>query len=487
MRKILVGSGVVLIAFAAFMVLRMQGMSSPYLDVPPAGDPGVDAGSVAQHLSEAVSFQTISFSPDAPTEGEAFLAMHDWLQDTYPSVHASLQKEIVNDYSLLYRWVGKDRSKAPIGLLGHLDVVPIEPGTEDDWTHPPFSGEIANGYVWGRGSIDDKSTVILVMEAVERMTAEGFQPDRDIYLAFGHDEEISGKRGAQKIVAALKERDLMFDWIMDEGLAVLTGFVDFIDGPLAVVGLAEKGFLTVKLTATDIGGHSSAPRAETAVSKIAQAVATVQSNPFPLDIDAAGAANLKALAGAMPFFQKLAIANLWAFRPIVLSQFEKDSYSAAQYRTTTAATVIQSGTKENILPQNAEALINFRIHPRDTIDDIVARTKALVGPDIKVEIYNQPNNPPRPSDINGGAYQLIKQSLGSAFGPIAVAPSLVVGATDSRFYADVTKETFRFTPITLTREQFAGFHGTNERATVESLGQGVKFYIDLITAATAGD
>jgi len=487
MRKFVWGAGSlfgVAALVAVIMIVRVQALPSPYLDVPEAGDPGVDSRTVAEHMAEAIRFQTVSFSFESPTKAEAFLALHDWMRATYPRIHTTLELEVVNRYSLLYRWKGTDPDKAPIGLLGHMDVVPVEPGTERNWTHPPFDGVVADGFVWGRGAIDDKSTVILVMEAVERLIAEGFQPDRDIYLAFGHDEEISGRAGAQKIVALLKDRGIMFDWILDEGLAILDGFVDFIDTPMAVVGLAEKGFLTLQLSATDAGGHSSSPRPETAISKIAKAVSTVQASPFPMQVDPADAANLRALGGAMPFMKRLAVANLWAFEGLVMSEFASDPYQAAQYRTTTAATVIRGGTKENVLPQFATAMVNFRLHPRDTIDSVIARTQKLVGPDIKVEVYGQPNNPPAPSDIDGKAYGLFQQALGQSFGPIAMAPSLVVGATDSRFYADVTRETFRFTPVVLTRDQFSGFHGTDERAQVASLGQSVRFYMALIEAAT---
>jgi len=474
----------VVVMLLCISVWRANDLPSPYLDVPEADVPGYDAAIVAQHLSEAVQMRTISWSPTAETEGEAFLAFHSWLQQTYPNAHSTLSREIVNDYSLLYRWEGKDSGKTPIGFLGHMDVVPIEPGTEGTWTHPPFDGVIADGFVWGRGSVDDKSTVVLVMEAVEKLSAEGFQPEQDIYLAFGHDEEIGGQRGAVKIAELLASRGIKFEWILDEGLTILEGFLDFIDGPMAVVGLAEKGFLTLELVARDGGGHSSTPKADTAISKLARAVDNVQSNPFPIEIDEADAANLRAIAGEMPFMQRLAAANLWLFGPLVKSSLSEPAYSAAQYRTTTAATVFNGGSKENILPQEARALINFRIHPRNTIDEIVARTRKLVGDDIEVSIYAKPNNPPAPSDINGAAYSLITASLGDAFGPIAAAPSLVVGATDSRFYADVTNETFRFTPVVMTLEQFSGFHGTNERAAVKDLGRSVAFYERMIRRAS---
>lgn len=483
MRKILVAAGLVVVALFGVAVWRAGELPSPYLDVAAAPEPGYDNQLIAAHLGEAVRFRTISWSPTAEPEAEALLAFHQWLEATYPNAHRILSREVVNSYSLLFRWPGRDPAKAPIGFLGHMDVVPIEPGTEDTWTYPPFSGAIADGFVWGRGAIDDKSTIILLMEAVEKLTAEGFQPEQDIYLAFGHDEEVSGQNGAVKIVETLKNRNVQFDWILDEGLTILTGFLDFIDGPLAVVGLAEKGYLTLELTARDPGGHSSTPRVDTAVSKLARAVENVQSNPFPIEFDPADEANLRAIAGEMPFFQRLAAANLWLFEPLVKADMAKVPYTAAQYRTTTAATVFNGGSKENILPQEARALINFRIHPRNTIDEIVARTRKLAGDDVEVSVYATPNNPPAPSDIGGEAYGLISAALGDAFGPIAVAPSLVVGATDSRFYADVTRETFRFTPVIMSLEQFSGFHGTNERVAIDSLGRSVAFYEKMIRRA----
>lgn len=486
MKKTLSIALIVIVAVFGFAVWRANDLPSPYLNAPPASAPGYDNTIIAQHLSEAVQMKTISWSPTAETEAEAFLTFHTWLENTYPTAHQVLSREIINEYSLLYRWQGRNPARAPIALLGHMDVVPIEPGTEDDWAYPPFSGAIADGFVWGRGVLDNKSTVVLSMEAVEKLVKEGFQPERDIYLAFGHDEEIAGQRGAIKIVETLKQRGIMFDWIMDEGFTILEGYLDYINGPLAVVGIVEKGFLTLELVAKDEGGHSSTPRADTAVSRLARAVNRVQSNPFPIEVDDNDAARIRATAGEMPFIDRLMSSNLWLFEPFVKAAIAKTPYSAAQFRTTTAATVFNAGTKENILPQEARALINFRLHPRNTIDEVLARTRRIIDDEqVDVQIYATPSNPPAPSDIDGVAYGLITGALGDAFGPIAAAPSLVVGATDSRFYTDITRETFRFTPIVMTLEQFSGFHGTGERVAVEKLGRSVAFYERLMRRAAS--
>lgn len=476
----------VLIVLFAVLYWRASDLPSPYLDAPAAPEPEYDTSVIAQHLSEAVKIKTISWSPTAETEGEAFLAFHDFLETTFPTVHRTLTREIVNEYSLLYRWQGRDPSKKPIAILGHMDVVPIEPGTEGDWEHPPFSGAIVDGFIWGRGVLDDKSSVVLSMEAIEALTREGFVPEQDIYLAFGHDEEIAGQRGAVKIVETLKERGITFDWILDEGFTILDGYLDYINGPMAVLGIVEKGFLTLELTATDAGGHSSTPRADTAVSKLARAVEKVQSTPFPIQIDAEDEVRIRATAAEMPFIERIMASNLWLFGHFVKAQIAENPYSAAQFRTTTAATVFNAGTKENILPQEAKALINFRIHPRDTIDSVVARTKEVIGDDsIDVQIYAVPSNPPQPSNVDGAPYAMITGALGDSFGPIAATPSLVVGATDSRFYIDIADEIFRFTPIVMTLEQFSGFHGTGERVAVENLGRSVKFYERLIRRASS--
>lgn len=482
-KKIIGGLAIVGIIFGVAL-WRTSDLPSPYLDAPTAPIPDYDDNIIAQHLAEAARMKTISWSPTAETEGDAFLAFHNWLENTFPNAHRTLRREVVNDYSLLYHWKGSDPSRKPIGILGHMDVVPIEPGTEGDWTHPPFDGVIEGGFVWGRGVLDDKSTVVLTMEAIEKLTAEGFVPSQDIYLAFGHDEEIGGQRGAVKIVETLKARSIQFDWIIDEGLTILDGYLDYINGPLAVLGVVEKGFLTLKLTARDPGGHSSTPSTDTAVSKLARAVVRVQSNPFPIEIDDQDAARIRSTAGEMPFWDRLMSANLWLFEPLVKAQLAQSPYSAAQFRTTTAATVFNAGTKENILPQEATALINFRLHPRDTIDIVIERTRTTINDSsIEIEIYAIPSNPPSPSNIDGVAYALIEQALGNSFGPIAATPSLVVGATDSRFYTDVASEIFRFTPVVMTLEQFSGFHGTNERVAVEGLGRSVMFYEQLIRMA----
>jgi carboxypeptidase PM20D1 len=472
--------GFIVILFA-ILVYRAENLPSPYIDAPEVSGHDYDDNSIARHMSEAVQIRTISWSPTAPTEGEAFLEFHNWLEKTYPAVHANISKEVINNYSLLYKWQGKDPSLEPIALLGHMDVVPIEKGTEATWDYPPFSGEIAEGFIWGRGSLDDKSTVVLLMEAMEKLVSKGFQPDRDIYIAYGHDEEILGKNGAIKIVETLQSRDIHLKWIMDEGFPILEGFYNWMDKPTAIVGMAEKGFLTLELTATDAGGHSSSPRPQTSVSRLATAVSKVQNNQFPIDIGADGRTRLEAIAKDMPFLRRILIANLWLFAPVLEMEFANNPFMAAQFHTTTAATVFNAGQKENILPQEAKALINFRIHPRDNIDAIVERTRKTIDDEsITIAFHSTPNNPPKSSDLNGEAYALIVEALGESFGPIAASPSLVIGATDSRFYKDITDETFRHTPVIITIEQFSGFHGTNERLGVEGLGNSVAFYDALI-------
>lgn len=219
----------------------------------------VDEGRIAQHLAKALRFQTVSYQEAGHGTSEAFLALHQYLEETFPKTHATLTKELVGERSLLYTWKGRDATLKPALLMAHQDVVPVEPETLADWEQPPFEGRIAGGYIWGRGALDDKSTLLGVMEAVEIHVSQGFQPQRTVYLAFGDDEEVGGGAGAAKIADLLRERHVELEYVLDEGLAIADGIVPDIRTPVALIGIAEKGFVSLELSVEVESGHSSTP------------------------------------------------------------------------------------------------------------------------------------------------------------------------------------------------------------------------------------
>jgi carboxypeptidase PM20D1 len=253
---LLLGSALVLLV--AIIIARTLQYRFTQSVVEPAPEVAVSA-EAGERLAGAIRIPTISH--DAPTafDPRPFQALHSYLKEQFPRVHSHLTREIVGTNSLLYTWRGSNPALKPILLMGHLDVVPVEPGTEEDWQEPPFSGRIADGFIWGRGAIDNKLTVLGTMEAVEMLLGRGFRPARGVYLAYGQDEEVGGQGGAQQIAALLKQRGVELEMVLDEGGVIGDGLLPGITTPTALVGIAEKGFVSVELSTGTAGGHSSVP------------------------------------------------------------------------------------------------------------------------------------------------------------------------------------------------------------------------------------
>src|SRR5947209_9033332 len=328
---------VLVAALFVYLVVNTFRHPSKQVQVQAAQDASVDDSALAAHLAQAIKFQTVSFTAPAQVKTEEFLNFHKFLEETYPLDHSKLNREAVADYSLLYTWKGTDESLKPLLLMAHQDVVPIEPGTEGRWTHPPFDGQIADGFIWGRGSLDDKGSMIGILEAVEMLLRENYQPRRTIYLAFGHDEEVGGPRGATAIAELLQSRGVELESVLDEGGAITEGFIKGLTKSAALVGTGEKGFMSVQLSVETEGGHSSAPPPQTAVGIVSAAIAHLEENPMPARVDGATEAMLGYLGPEMNFPQRVALANLRFFRPLILRQFASTPATNASIRTTTAA------------------------------------------------------------------------------------------------------------------------------------------------------
>ncbi len=443
-----------------------------------------DANTVAAHLAQAVKFRTISWQDGAPAEDvaasqAALFAFRDWIEATYPNVSKTLTREIVGDYSLLYAWKGSDAALKPILLMSHMDVVPVVPGTEKNWTHEPFSGDIEDGYVWGRGTLDTKAGIVGALEAAEALIAKGFQPKRTIMFAFGHDEEIGGHGGNEKIAALLAARKVELEFVDDEGGMISNGALPGVDAPVALIGIAEKGMVTLELTAHSDGGHSSAPPAvnQTAIGRLAQAIEKLGTNPpFESGFDATTRATVTGVMPATAFTRRLAAANLWLFEPVVERAMGATPAGAAQLHTTIAPTIIAGGVKDNVLPPEAKARVNFRIHPRDTVDGIVEKvTRALDDDQIDVRAMSGGRDPSPISDMSGPQYEHITRTLNKVRPDALVVPTLVIAGTDSRYYFPLTKNVFRIIPNELKEGDLPRIHGTDERIAVTS-AQGIADY-----------
>jgi carboxypeptidase PM20D1 len=487
MKRILVLIGLALLILIAVLCARASLVKSRQLAAQPVTDLTVDANAAAGRLAGALRFPTVSHEDGAQVESQAFLDLHRYLEQSFPKGHATLKREVVASYSLLYTWPGKDPKLAPILLMSHQDVVPVEPGTEKAWTHPAFSGDIAEGFVWGRGALDDKVGILAILEAIEMLLGKGFQPQRTILLSFGHDEEVGGAHGAAALAALLKQRGAHPELILDEGGAIVEGLVPGLKRPAALVGTAEKGSMSVELVAESEGGHSSMPPAHTAIGRVAAAIERLENNPMPARIDGATKRSFEFLTPELPFGQRLFLANLWLFSPIARHEFAAEPSANARIRTTTAATIFEAGVKENVLPHQARAIVNFRILPGDSGASVLQHVRDTVGRGIHVARKGGFSSEPSPeSDVEAPAFRLLQTTLVQTVPHVIVAPNLLSGGTDTRHYESLSRNVYRFLPIRINGEDLKRLHGTNERVGVESYGEAVRFYAQLIRNGAGG-
>jgi len=430
---------------------------------------------VARKLSAAVKIPTISF-PEPDTEREkAMLALHAELERLFPLVHAQLRKEIINGYSLAFHWKGKQAGNAGL-ITAHMDVVPIEPGTENDWTHEPFSGAMADGYVWGRGTLDIKCHMICALEAAEMLLTEKYVPEHDLWFAFGHDEEIGGKQGADRLVQWFSEKGIHFAWLVDEGGVVSDGVLKGVDRPIALIGVGEKGFANVKFTARDGGGHASMPPPHSALGRIATFLHKLEQTPMKARLIPPIRTFLGGIGREMPFGIRFILANLWLFEPLFIKVFTASPAGNALLRTTTAVTMAEASNAPNVLPQRAQAVANFRLLPGDTGDSLLAHLKAIAkGMDIEME-FLQMDNPSTLSSPDHPAFKRLADAAGSLYPDAIVVPYLVLAATDARKYESVADNQYRFTPYRIEQTDLKRIHGTDERISVDNLNRCVAFF-----------
>jgi carboxypeptidase PM20D1 len=461
-------------------------------EFPPAAKLSIDADAVAARLAGALAIPTVSYEDRTRIEGENFIRLHDYLNTHFPRTHKALNRETLSRLSLLYTWPGSEASLDPLLLLAHLDVVPAEAGSQDGWRHGPFSGDIAEGHVWGRGALDDKASVLAQMEAVELLLARGFKPRRTVYLAFGHDEEVGGQDGAARIADLLRTLRVRPAMVLDEGGAVMRGSLPGIAGPVALVGIAEKGYLSLMLSAEGEGGHSSMPPPNTTVGIVSGAVSRLEREPLPLRLTQPVQAMFEHAGPHMSFGRRLLFANLWLSRSLVTRTMATQPASNAMVRSTAAATMFSGSPKQNILPERAAAVVNFRILPGDTRDSVLAYVARVID-DKRVSLNVLPfNSEPSPmAPVEDPAFAMleatIQQTLGQAAGrePLIVAPYLVVGATDARWYTTLTPHVYRFQPLRLETDDLRRIHGVNERIAVDNYAELVRFYAQLLLNVNA--
>lgn len=481
MKRALTWIGIAMLLLLIVMGVNAWRASAPVVVVEPFR-PTLDTAAMAQRLAAALAIPTTSATAESPSL-DRFFELHTLLQTQFPRVHAQLEREVVADASLLYRWKGREACPGVL-LAAHQDVVPVEPGTEALWTHPPFAGVVADGAIWGRGAVDDKSSLMAIVEAVELLLADGFQPDCDVWLAFGHDEEVSGLEGAVAMAALLRQRGVALDYVLDEGGAITLGAIPGTTQPLATIGVAEKGYVSVRLTARDGGGHSSMPPRHTAIGRLARAIALLEEHRPAADFSPVQRELLRRIAPHVDPVQRVVLSNLWITAPLVERLLSAKPASDATLRTTTAPTMFQAGIKDNVLAQKAEAVVNFRVRVGDSIDGVLAHVRDTID-DADITIAVDEGFRSEPSAISSWedpAFLRIETALRSVSPEtdLVVAPYVTSGGTDARHYTALTPRLYRFLPILMTPELLASFHGNNERIPVPEYERMVRFYLRLL-------
>jgi carboxypeptidase PM20D1 len=466
----------ILAAAVAWNTLRL---TSRQIDVKPVASLALERDAVAARLAGALKFRTISDAASADTNADEFVRMQAYLAQAFPRLHATLKREMVG-HSMLFTWQGSDPKAQPVMWLAHQDVVPVAPGTEANWQQPPFDGVVKDGFVWGRGSWDDKGSLVAQMEAVETLLASGFQPRSTLYLGFGADEEVGGVRGAVEIARLLKARGVKMAYVLDEGMLVTQGIMSGISKPVALVGVAEKGYASVNLAVNTAPGHSSMPPQKTAIGMMSSALAELERKQMPAEMSGVVRDMFDIIAPEMDGMNRVVLSNLWLFAPLVTQQLERSPGTNAVLRTTTALTVIHAGNKDNVLPGRVDAVVNFRVRPGDTVAGVMEHVRQTINNDAVHAVLDAGSSEPsRVSPLASAQYVLINRTIREVFSDAVVAPGTVIGATDARHYQDLSDHVYRFSPVRAGLEDLSRFHGTNERIGIDNYLEAVRFYVQL--------
>lgn len=434
---------------------------------------------------ELLQIPTVSLDPgDADADGTHFLRFHDALVRLYPALHAVLEREVVAGYSLLYRWRGRDAA-SPLVLMAHIDVVPV---VASEWSHEPFGAELVGSgdtaEIRARGAVDDKGSLVAILEAVESLVAEGVVPERDVYLAFGHNEEVAGD-GAQAIVEVLRQRGVRPSLVLDEGGAVVEGALPGVTVPTAVIGVAERGVMTVHLTARELGGHASTPPRDPATARLARAVLRLHRRPFPTRLVPPVRAMFETVAPYTSGPLRRVFASIGVTGRLLVKVFPRLGPELnALVRTTAVVTELSGAAGANVLATAARASVNVRLLPGDTATSAEARIRRVVGdPLVEVDVVSA-SDPSPVSPWSGPAWDRLAAATRSALGEeVLPTPYIQLGASDSRWFTEISGHVYRFTPFHLTRGEREALHSHDERIRVGSWLRGIEFYRDLLRAS----
>ncbi len=472
-----------------FSSMQMQGVEQITIDV--------DLDGAVERLSKGVQYPTISNQDRDDFDTKAFSDYHAFLEQAYPLVHKTLKREILGDprpYSLLYTWEGKNPDLPPALFYAHQDVVPVPEESRDQWDQDPFSGAVADGYIWGRGVLDDKNQIHGILEAAEMKIREGWQPSRTLYFVFGQDEEVGGPEGAKHIADVLEQRGIKrFAFVLDESAPLTPGIFPGIPDNTALIGIAQKGFVSLELAMHGVGGHSSQPPEESNIGILAKAITKLEDAQFPYRIHEAVRHQYRYMGPELdeakqPMFAAVAFGKdgeMTDLEKDFIEEMASNQVTRAMLHTTIAVTIFNAGIKDNVLPPSATAVVNFRPMPGDTPDVIIEHVKKAIGDD-RITIMDISASTPATNVANpdGEGYRALEKTIRQIWGnDLIVAPFFVIGGSDSKHFQarPFAPDVFTITGIQLENtKEFEGFHGVNERIRVDEYGKTIGFFYQLM-------
>ena len=472
-----------------FSSMQMEGVEQVTIDV--------DLDGAVERLSRAVQFPTISNQDRDDFDTAAFDDYHAFLVEAYPGVHETLKREILGDprpYSLLYTWEGKNPDLPPALFYAHQDVVPVPDDSLDQWDQEPFSGVVADGYIWGRGVLDDKNQIHGILEAAEMKIKEGWQPERTLYFVFGQDEEVGGPEGARYIAEVLEKRGIeRFAFVMDESAPLVPGLFPGLPDNTALIGIAQKGFVSLELAINGVGGHSSQPPEESNIGILAKAITRLEAAQFPYRIHPALRHQYRYLGPELdetlqPLYAAVAFGKEGEMTDLEKQFVEVmagDPVTRAMMRTTIAVTMFNAGIKDNVLPPSTTAVVNFRPMPGDTPDVIIEHVKKAIEDDrITIRDISASTPATAMADPTGPGYKALEKTIRQIWGnDLVVAPFFVIGGSDSKHFQarPFAPDVFTITGIQLENtKEFEGFHGVNERIRVDEYGKTIGFFYQMM-------
>jgi carboxypeptidase PM20D1 len=448
------------------------------MTAPPVND------SALKHFTEAIQIKTISWADTLPIDTAEFIRFRHFMERAYPLVHQKMERRIFNEFSYLYELKGSDTSLQPYVLMAHMDVVPVEPGTESRWSHDPFNGEVIDNVIWGRGVADDKGSVIAIMEAAEELLRQNFQPRRTIYLSFGHDEEISGHKGAALISKWFLDQKIRPELVIDEGGEITLEQFPSLKRPVAAIAVGEKGYLSFELSVNVPGGHSSMPEKETSIDILNRALVKVREKQMPFRISPPMAELFERLAPGLPFTERMAMSNQWLFGGMLQKKFESDHVTNSLFHTTIVPTMLKAGVKDNVIPSSATAIVNSRNMIFDPEESVIAFMKKQINDDrVKITPFKANTNPSPMTPANGPAFKKVEEIIYKVMPDVIPVPYVLMGGTDSKHFTKVSDGVIRFNPSIDAK----GYHGIDERLPVSDFSRMIFFFQLLIRDQSVSD